>query len=38
MKTFGIEMTHQIYRIEGKTSAYFYADIRELKRLLEGEN
>lgn len=37
MKTYGIEMTHQIYRIEGKTCAYFYADIRELKKLLESQ-
>ena len=37
MKTFGIEMTHQIYRIEGKTCAYFYADVRELRRLLGSE-
>lgn len=38
MKTYGIEMTHQIYRIDGKTCAYFYADVRGLKRLLEGGN
>lgn len=38
MKTYGIEMTHQIYRINGKTCAYFYADVRGLKEKLEGGN
>lgn len=38
MKTYGIEMMHQIYCIDGKTCAYFYADVRGLKRLLEGGN
>ena len=37
MKTYGIQMIHQIYCVEGKTCARFYADVRELKKLLESE-
>lgn len=36
MKKFGIEMTHDHgYTKDGRSWTYFYADVRELKKILE---
>lgn len=37
MREFGIEMTHDFGRLaDGRTWAYFYADLRGLRELFEG--
>lgn len=36
LKVYGVEMTHDLYRADGKTCACFYADVRGLKEKLEG--
>jgi hypothetical protein len=38
LKVYGVEMTHDLYRADGKTCACFYADVRGLKEKLEGGN
>jgi len=38
LKVYGVEMTHELYRADGKTHACFYADVRGLKEKLEGGN
>ena len=36
LKVYGVEMIHELYRMDGKTCACFYADVRGLKEKLEG--
>lgn len=36
LKVYGVEMIHELYRMDGKTCACFFADVRGLKEKLEG--
>lgn len=36
LKVYGVEMIHELYRMDGKTYACFFADVRGLKEKLEG--
>lgn len=36
LKVYEVEMTHDLYRADGKTCACFYADVRGLKEKLGG--
>lgn len=36
LKVYGVEMIHELYRMDDKTCACFFADVRGLKEKLEG--